>query len=108
VRPSSIPTSKHNAGAERRQFALLLLCDQLPVDQRRMGLTAGLAWAPPLAGAHKRRHHVEGRDERGQRAREAIAEERRDACHPRFCGGHDFLGRVERTRSHNGGDYQPM
>src|SRR5712691_3879299 len=38
--------SKYDARAERPQLALVLLFDQLPIDQRRMGLTAGLAWAP--------------------------------------------------------------
>ena len=46
--------AKHNTRAERQQLALFLLFDRLPVDQIRMGLTAGLAWTSPLAGARKR------------------------------------------------------
>ena len=68
--------SKHDAGTQRQQFAVLLLFDQLPIDQIWMGLTDGLAWATPLAGSCKRRHDMEGGDERRQIAREAVAEER--------------------------------
>ena len=99
--------SKHDAGAERPQFALLLLCDQLPVDQIRMGRTAGLAWASPLAGACKRGHDVASSDQGRQRAREAVADERRNARDTCRRDGHDFLGSVERTRSHNGCDHPP-
>src|SRR5882724_3364390 len=99
--------SKHDAGAERPQFALLLLFDQRPVDQIRMGLTAGLAWASPLAGACTRGHDVESSDQGRQRAREAVAEARRNARDTRLRDGHDFLGSVERTRSHHGCDPQP-
>src|SRR5262249_835634 len=71
--------TQHDTRAERQPLALALLLDQLPVDQGRMGLTDGLAWAPPLAGSGKRRDDVEGRDEGRQITREAIAEERWDA-----------------------------
>src|SRR5712692_2307800 len=98
--------SQHDARAERQQLALFLLLDPLPVDQIWMGLTEGLTGAPPLAGSRTRRYDVEGRDEGRQIAREAIAEERRDARDTRLCGCHDFLGGVERARPHHGRDHQ--
>jgi len=98
--------AKHDARAERQQLALLLLRDQLPVDQIGMGRTAGQAGAPPLAGPRKRRHDVEGSDEGRQRAREAVAEERRDARDTRLRGCHNFCGGVERARPHHGRDHQ--
>jgi hypothetical protein len=70
--------SQHNARAERQQFALLLLFDQLPVEQSRMWLTDRLVWASPLARARKRRHDVEGGDERRQIPRASVAEARRE------------------------------
>jgi hypothetical protein len=98
---------QHDRSNQRQQLALFLLFDQLCIDQIRMGLTAWLAWAPPLVGTHKRRHHVEGHDEGRQIAREAIAEERRDACDPRLGDGHDLLGGVKRPRPHDSLDRQP-
>ena len=72
-----------------------------------MGRTDGQAGTPPLAGARKCCHDVEGRDERGQIAREAVAEERWDAGHTRFGGCHDLFGGVQRPRSHHRRDHQP-
>src|SRR6266478_7796289 len=67
--------AQHDTRAERQQLALLLLFDQLPIDQIRMGLTTGLAWTPPLAGACKRRHDVESSNKGRQITCEAVAEE---------------------------------
>ena len=72
-----------------------------------MGLTARLAWAPPLAGACKRRHHMEGSDKGRQITREAITKEHWDAGDSYLRGGHDLLGGLERARPHDGGDHQP-
>src|SRR5262245_22602113 len=99
--------AKHDACTERQQLALFLLFHQLPVDQSGMGLAAGLAWAPPLAGARKRRHHVEGREQGRQITREAITKERRDPRDACLGGGHNLLGSVERARPHDGRDHQP-
>jgi hypothetical protein len=51
-------------------------------------------------------HDVDCRDEGCQRAREAIAKERRDARDTRLRGCHDFLSGVECARPHNGRDHQ--
>ncbi len=96
--------SKYDARAERPQLALGLLCDQWPIDQRRMGLRAGLVWAPLLAGTRKRGHDVERSDQGRQRAREAVAEAPRDSRDARLGGGHDLCGGVERTWPHDGRD----
>ena len=68
----------------------MLLFDPLPVAQIRIGLTAGLAWAPPLAGVHERRYEVEDSDEDRRRARETADAERRDPCDACLGGCHDL------------------
>src|SRR5215813_13286271 len=99
--------AKHDAGTQCQQCAVLLLFDQLPIDQIWMGLTDGLAWAAPLASSCKRRHDMEGGDERRQIARESVAEERRDPRDTRLGGRHDLLSRFEGTWPHDRHDHQP-
>jgi hypothetical protein len=73
-----------------RVAATVLLFDPPPVAQSRMGLTAGFAWAPPLAGVHERRYEVEDSDEDRRRAREAADAEHRDPCDTCLGGCHDL------------------
>ena len=99
--------ANHDARTECQQLALMFLFDQLPVDQSGMGLTAWLAGPPSLPSARKRRHDMEGSDQGRQIAREAVAEERRDARDPCLRDRHDLLGGVECPWSHNGREHQP-
>src|SRR5215471_8970961 len=86
------PTGAHcSRGRDNSDIHLYTHTVELAWDQRAiyvnsrtssssgMGLTAGFAWAPPLAGARKRRHDVEGRDQGRQITREAITKEHWDA-----------------------------
>jgi hypothetical protein len=94
--------SEQDAGADGHELALLLLFNQLPVDQLRVGRDDGLARATPRARSWKRRHGVEAGNQRRQITREGIAEEGGDPTHARLGRGDHLLGRLERARPDNG------
>jgi hypothetical protein len=99
--------SKHDAGPQCPQCALLLLFDSLPGAQIRLGLPHGLAGAPPLPGARTRCHDVAGSDERRQLTREAVAEERRHPHNAGPRGRNDRLRSVACARPHHRRNQQP-